>query len=53
MLTRPWVEVLAVMPKERAVALVEQDPYCIHGQRGYRLLQWGKALQDMSVSPPG
>jgi len=43
-----WV--LAAMPKACAVALVEQDPYCIHGQRGYQLLQWGKALQDISVS---
>lgn len=43
-----WV--LAAMPKARAVALVERDPYFIHSRRGYKLLQWGKALQDISVT---
>lgn len=42
-----WV--LAPMSKEQAVALVEQDPYFLHSKRGYKLLQWGKALQDISV----
>jgi uncharacterized protein YciI len=42
-----WV--LAPMPKARAIELIEQDPYFIHSQRGYQLLQWGKALQDIFV----
>ena len=42
-----WV--LAPMSKERAIALIEQNPYFIHSQRNYQLLQWGKALQDISV----
>lgn len=43
-----WV--LAPMARERALALIEQDPYFIHCQRSYRLLQWGKALQDIAVT---
>jgi len=42
-----WV--LAPMPREQAVALIEQDPYFIYGKRSYRLCQWGKALQDIAV----
>ena len=40
---------MAPMSKERAIALIEQDPYFIHSQRNYQLLQWGKALQVISV----
>lgn len=43
-----WV--LAEMSKARAVELVERDPYFIHSKRGYKLLQWGKALQEISVT---
>jgi uncharacterized protein YciI len=43
-----WV--LASMPRAQAVELIEQDPYFIHGKRGYVLRQWGKALQDISVT---
>ncbi|MDB5799269.1 MAG: hypothetical protein JWL63_208 [Rhodocyclales bacterium] len=43
-----WV--LAPMPREQAVELVERDPYFIHGNRSYKLYQWGKALQDIAVT---
>lgn len=43
-----WV--MAPMAKERAIALVESDPYFIHGKRSYQLLQWGKAFQDIAVT---
>lgn len=36
--------------RERAVELIEQDPYQIHGRRSYRLLFWGKALPDIAVT---
>jgi uncharacterized protein YciI len=37
-----WV--LEVTSRERAVGLIEQDPYCRANPRKYRLLAWGKAL---------
>lgn len=39
-----WV--LEVASRERAVALVENDPYFVPACRSYRLLTWGKALAD-------
>ncbi|MFE8645516.1 YciI family protein [Sphingomonas sp. NCPPB 2930] len=42
-----WV--LDVASRERAVALVEGDPYFIHGARRYRLLVWGKAFPERRV----
>lgn len=43
-----WV--MAPMTKERAIGLVESDPYFINGKRSYKLLQWGKAFQDIAVT---
>ena len=43
-----WV--LAPMLRERAVHLVESDPYFLATRRPYRLLQWGKALRDIDVT---
>lgn len=43
-----WI--LAAMTKERAIELIEKDPYFIHTGRGYSLRQWGKALQDSSIT---
>jgi uncharacterized protein len=42
-----WV--LEVSSRERAIQLVERDPYFIHGGRRYRLAVWGKALADKQV----
>ena len=42
-----WV--LEVSSKERAVSLVEDDPYFVPEFRGYRLLTWGKALAEKQV----
>lgn len=42
-----WV--LEVPSRERAVELIENDPYYVPAQRRYRLLTWGKAL-DRSVT---
>ena len=42
-----WV--LEVPNRARAVALVEQDPYFIHGARAYELRTWGKAFEDEQV----
>ena len=42
-----WV--LEVESKERAVTLIENDPYFIPAHRSYRLLTWGKAFADKSV----
>jgi uncharacterized protein len=39
-----WV--LEVESRERAVELVEKDPYFVPEHRSYRLLTWGKALAD-------
>ena len=43
-----WV--LAPMPRERAVQLVERDLYFLATRRPYRLFQWGKALSDIDVT---
>ncbi|MBT9550145.1 MAG: hypothetical protein IV088_04790 [Hydrogenophaga sp.] len=42
-----WV--LEVDSRERAVALIEGDPYFVPEHRRYRLLTWGKALADQAV----
>jgi hypothetical protein len=42
-----WV--FEVETKERAVALIEQDPYFRINPRKYRLLAWGKALPGHRV----
>ena len=42
-----WV--LDVSSRERACELAEQDPYCVHGRRPFRVLQWGKALPDIEA----
>ncbi|WP_427914858.1 YciI family protein [Ramlibacter sp. MMS24-I3-19] len=38
-----WI--LAVSSKERAVELVESDPYFLHSRRNYKILQWGKRFR--------
>jgi uncharacterized protein len=42
-----WV--LEVSSRDRAIQLVERDPYFIHGGRSYRLHVWGKALANKAV----
>ncbi len=42
-----WV--LEVQSRERAVQLIENDPYFIAEPRPYRLLLWGKPLHDVEV----
>ena len=42
-----WV--LEVPSRERAIELVERDPYFVHGVRSYRLRVWGKALPERHV----
>ena len=42
-----WV--LEVPSRERAVELVERDPYFVHGVRSYRLHVWGKAFPEKQV----
>jgi uncharacterized protein YciI len=37
-----WV--FEVESRERAIALIERDPYFLANSRRYRLLAWGKAL---------
>jgi uncharacterized protein YciI len=49
---RPYVGglwVLEVESKDRAIALIEDDPYYVPSCRSYRLLLWGKALADNRV----
>lgn len=43
-----WV--FEVASRERAVELIEQDPYNRANPRKYRLLAWGKALPQYEVS---
>jgi len=43
-----WI--LDVASKERAVQLIEADPYYQAEPRPYRLLVWGKALPDVSAT---
>ena len=42
-----WV--FEVASKERAVELIEADPYFVACSRRYRLLVWGKALPQYEV----
>jgi uncharacterized protein len=42
-----WV--LEVASRERAVELVEQDPYFVVGARSYELRVWGKAFPGRKV----
>lgn len=39
-----WV--LEVSGRERAVELIESDPYFVPEHRSYRLLLWGKAFDE-------
>jgi uncharacterized protein YciI len=43
-----WI--LDVSSKERAVQLIEADPYYRAEQRPYRVLVWGKALPDVPAT---
>ena len=43
-----WI--LEVASKERAVQLVEADPYYRAEPRPYRVLVWGKALPDVPAT---
>lgn len=40
-----WI--MEVASKERAVQLIEDDPFFRAERRSYRLLVWGKALPDL------
>ncbi|WCN13252.1 hypothetical protein GV054_09670 [Marinomonas mediterranea] len=42
-----WI--LDVACRERAVELIESDPYFNPVHRKYRLLRWGKVLEDETV----
>ena len=42
-----WI--LEVATKERAVSLIESDPFYRAEARPYRLLVWGKALPDLQA----
>ncbi len=42
-----WV--LEVPTKERAIALIENDPYFVPSCRNYQLLVWGKAFAEKFV----
>jgi uncharacterized protein YciI len=42
-----WV--LEVESKERAIELIENDPYFKDHRRTYRLLTWGKAFPEITV----
>lgn len=42
-----WV--FEVATKERAIELIESDPYFKANPRKYRLLAWGKALPQFKV----
>jgi uncharacterized protein YciI len=42
-----WI--LEVATKERAIALIENDPYFIPSYRTYQLLIWGKAFAEKFV----
>lgn len=49
---QPWAGglwVLEVPSRERAVELIEADPYFRAEARPYCLLLWGKALPDLQV----
>jgi len=40
-----WI--FEVVSRERAVELIENDPYFLHSRRKYRLCVWGKALPEV------
>ena len=40
---------LEVATKERAIALIENDPYFVPSYRTYQLLIWGKAFAEKFV----
>ena len=42
-----WV--FEVASRERAVELIEQDPYFVHGARSYELRTWGKAFPEREI----
>ena len=42
-----WI--FEVSSRERAVELIEGDPYFKHSQRKYRLCVWGKALPEVQA----
>ena len=42
-----WV--MEVASRQRALELVEADPYFVQGARKYRLHVWGKAFADKTV----
>lgn len=42
-----WV--MEVATRERAVALIEGDPYFVPACRSYQLFSWGKAFADKAV----
>jgi uncharacterized protein YciI len=42
-----WI--LEVATKERAIALIENDPYFVPSYRTYQLLIWGKAFAEKFV----
>ena len=43
-----WV--MEVPSRERAMELVESDPYWVPAHRSVRLLTWGKGLEDHMVT---
>jgi uncharacterized protein YciI len=43
------MRILDVASRERAIELVENDPYFNNKYRNYRLLLWGKVLEDENV----
>ncbi len=43
-----WV--FEVRSRERAIQLIESDPYYLAHPRSYRLLAWGKALPHVQVT---
>lgn len=42
-----WI--FEVPSRERAIELIEGDPYCRHSLRQYRLCVWGKALPEVQA----
>ncbi len=43
-----WV--LEVASRERAVQLIENDPYYVPSLRRYKLLHWGKAFAERPIT---
>ena len=40
---------MEVNSRQRALELIEADPYFVHSARKYRLHVWGKAFADKKV----